>query len=395
MLGQSPAADRPVGVAVATPYLPELESLRGIAIVLVLLFHLDSLVVFLRPDKGRWVSPFVAYVQAGHTGVNLFFILSGFLLSMPFLAQAAGGRPVSLRRYAGRRALRILPLYYSAVLVAALLCASTGRDLLRALPYLCFLNGFADATTPLPPYSNVWWSLATEAQFYVLLPLLPLTLGSPRRRIVGAVALMLIVAAYAAFLSRILQAPTILGEMALGFSVLGRAPMFLAGIGAAWFYLHHGASLRRRLASRPLRSGGADLILLAVLAVLAGLLRWVVSIGLALEQPNYQIWHVLESVLWTAVMLLLLLAPLHLKPLLSNPLLRRLGVLSYSLYLLHVPVIITALNFLRPRIDGLVGWNSRTALAALAICLGCVGMAELTYRGIERPFLVRKERLRV
>ena len=106
-------AERPVGVAIATHYLPELESLRGLAMLLVFLFHLDSIVRGpSRPASHATVSPLLAYIQAGHSGVNLFFVLSAFLLSLPFLSQAAGGRVVSVRRYAGRRALRILPLYY-------------------------------------------------------------------------------------------------------------------------------------------------------------------------------------------------------------------------------------------------------------------------------------------
>lgn len=400
-MDESAGMSRPVGVAQSTPYLPELESLRGIAIALVLFFHLDVYIDALRifwqgsGEEGQTVSPLFAYVRAGNTGVSLFFMLSAFLLSLPFLTQAAGGRTVSLRRYAARRALRILPLYYSAVVLAAVLSASTTRDLLRGVPYLFFLNGFADLTTPLPPYSNVWWSLATEAQFYVLLPLLPFALGSPRRRMAGAIALGLIVALYAAFLTRYLQARTILGAMALGFSVLGRAPMFLAGIAAAGLYLHHGPALRHRLANSTwLQRGGADLILLAVLTALAYLLRWVVWMGQLAEHPSYQVWHVLEAALWAAVLLLLLLAPLRLKPLFSNRLLNRLGVLSYSIYVLHLPVIVFSLRLLRRWWPSLSGWSARSAIAALLISVICVALAELTYRGIERPFLARKERVR-
>jgi len=390
----------PIGVAVATPYLPELESLRGVAIALVVLFHLDAhldaLRIFFDASQGTMVSPLFAFIRAGSSGVSLFFILSAFLLSLPFLTHAAGGKQVSVRRYAGRRALRILPLYWCAVAAAAVLSASSATDVLRGLPYLVFLNGIADLTTPLPPYSNVWWSLATEAQFYLLLPLLPLALGTPRRRVAGAIGLAAIIAAYAAFLTGGLHVRSILGQMALGYSVLGRAPMFLAGIAAAWLYLHHGERLRLRLARNGLlRRGGADLLLLAALVGLGYLLRWVTSIGTEVaELPRYQIWHVAETVLWTTVVLLLLLAPLRLKPLLSNPLLDRLGVLSYSLYIVHVPMIVYGLRLLRRAWPALSGWGPSGIAAALAICLACVALSELTYRAIERPFLARKEHLR-
>jgi peptidoglycan/LPS O-acetylase OafA/YrhL len=92
-------------------FLPELESVRGIAILLVFAFHVDGFVRF--PFS---VAPSVplslAFVHAGFTGVDLFFVLSAFLLSLPFLAEGAGGRRVVVREYALRRALRILPLYY-------------------------------------------------------------------------------------------------------------------------------------------------------------------------------------------------------------------------------------------------------------------------------------------
>ena len=388
---------RPVGVAVSTPYLAELESLRGIAMVLVLLFHLDSMIQGTSQRiGGEIVSPALAYVRAGHTGVNLFFILSAFLLSLPFLAQVAGGKAVSVPRYFQRRALRILPLYYAAVLAAALLCATTAAEVLRALPYLLFLHQIAGLTESLMPYSAVWWSLATEAQFYLVLPLLPVALGSRRGRVVAAFALMLWGLAYCVFVTGNFPFKTAEAEMFLGLSLFGRLPMFLAGMGAAWLYLTHGERLRRRLADSPvLRHGGADLVLLAVLLCLGYLLRWVVWIGAHLAQraPAYQVWHLVEGPLWTAVLLLLLLAPLRLKGFLSNSLLSKLGVLSYSLYILHVPVIALSLRFLRERSASWIGWNGRTAIVGALLCIVCACLAEVTYRAIERPFLFRKERL--
>ena len=67
-----------------------------------------------------------AFIGAGHTGVSLFFILSGFLLSPPFLREAWGGRRADRRAYLERRALRILPGYWFAVLTASIVL-SNGR----------------------------------------------------------------------------------------------------------------------------------------------------------------------------------------------------------------------------------------------------------------------------
>ena len=92
-----------IGHAGAMPYLPEVESLRGIAMALVYSFHIDRFVSGNLPTD---VSPVYAFVRAGHTGVSLFFVLSGFLLSLPFIDGVRHGRPIRPGRFYGRRALR-------------------------------------------------------------------------------------------------------------------------------------------------------------------------------------------------------------------------------------------------------------------------------------------------
>jgi len=104
------------GERAARTYFPELESLRGWAILFVLFYHLDTAI---REALSADALPPIGFVRAGHAGVGLFFVLSGFLLSLPFLTEAAGGRRVDRRRYVIRRAIRILPLYYAAVVAAA------------------------------------------------------------------------------------------------------------------------------------------------------------------------------------------------------------------------------------------------------------------------------------
>ena len=380
----------------ATAYVPELESLRGIAMLLVLVFHLDAQIraPFLDHDS-RIVAPALAFVRAGHSGVDLFFVLSAFLLSLPFLRQAAGGTRVSARRYFERRALRILPLYYVAVVAATVLSANVPGELWRGLPYLLFLNAFPGVATHLPPYSNVWWSLATEAQFYLLLPLLPFALASRRGRVWGAAVLVIWAGAYAGFLTRRVGAETIPGEIALGLSVFGRAPVFLSGIAAAWLYLRYGSAVRARLSGlAALRNGGADAVLLIVVVAQAYLLRWVALIGPQDDMnPPYHAWHIVTALLWATLLLLLLVAPLRLKPFVSKPALSRLGVLSYSMYVWHVPLFMFGVGVLARIRPFPFGWNAATAVVAAVLCLLCTGLSELTYRVIERPFLVRKQRL--
>jgi peptidoglycan/LPS O-acetylase OafA/YrhL len=384
----------PAGIRRSETYFPEVESLRGIAICLVFFFHAEAGLGHVLPTSLA-VSPAVAFVFAGHTGVSLFFVLSGFLLSLPFLAEAAGGRRVDRRQYFMRRALRILPLYYTAVIVGTVLTARRPADLLHALPYFLFLNSFAGGVTDLPPYSGVWWSLCTEVQFYLLLPLVGTLLRSRPGRWLGLGLLAAYAAAYGAYLARYLHLTPGWAQISLGFSLFGRAPVFLVGILAAWVYRSYGERLRARLAaSRWASAGGADGVLLLLLGALGLLLRWAVVSREVWDQPPDHVWHIPEAALWGSILLLLLLAPLRTRLIFTNPVLATLGVLSYSIYMIHAPLCRLSLEALRGAgTGGFVGWNVRTTVVAVVLTALCVGLSRLTYRFIERPFLVRKSRL--
>lgn len=396
--GESGATDVPVGVRTSTGYLPELESLRGIACTIVALYHLDAYVCGTEGQAGLVASPLSAFVLAGHAGVNMFFVLSAFLLSIPFLVDAAGGRPVLRRNYFVRRALRILPLYWVAVIGGTLLWASRPADLLVGLPHLVFLNATTwFYTSELMPYRGVWWTLATEAQFYVLLPLLPFFLRTRRARRLGALLLAAYSAAYYAFLTGTIRMQTGIGQILLGLSIFGHASLFLFGIAGAWLYLSHGERIRQAMAgSAILRNGGADLLLLGCIAALGLTLQWAAFQGfwvLEIANPRHA-WHLADGALWTSIVLLMLLAPLRLKFLLSNRAWIRLGVLSYSIYLFHYPIFkfgIDAFHRLHP-VDA-PGWDAPTLGAAGVLCGVVVAFSSLTYRFVERPALALKQRL--
>jgi peptidoglycan/LPS O-acetylase OafA/YrhL len=382
----------PAGIRRGSAYFPELESLRGLAIVLVFVFHADGALLFPLRNRVGLESPLpLLYVWAGHTGVTLFFVLSAFLLSLPFLDEAYGGRPVSRRQFYQRRALRILPLYWVAVVVATILTSHALGDLSHGLPYLAFLQSKPNLPTAMRPFSGVWWSLATEVQFYVLLPLIALGFGLSRRLTLAILAVYAV--AYVAVATGLVLPG--LEPWLRAQSVVGRGPVFLSGILAAWFYRRHGDVVRTRLAaSRPLAGGGADLILAIVLVALAFLLRWVNRSGFfPIEQTRWYVWHVPESLLWTAVLLILLLAPLRLKAVFSNPVLAWLGVVSYSIYLLHQPLLFYSVFVARRLFPGTMGWSPSAVLWFVTVTAVCVGLASLTYRFIERPFLVRKARI--
>jgi len=387
-----PPSVAPAGIRRGSTYFPELESLRGLAILLVFVFHADG--VLLAPFRSHVgaQSPLpLAFVWAGHSGVTLFFVLSAFLLSLPFLDEANGGRPVSRPHFYERRALRILPLYVAVVVVGTILTSRSLADLRRGLPYLAFLQSKPNLPIPMPPFSDVWWSLATEVQFYAVLPLLALAFGRSRRVTVALLAIYAM--AYAAV---VLFLPVPPFEPWLrAQSIIGRGPLFLFGILGAWLYRRHGEAIRTSLAAnRWLASGGADLVLVIVFLALALLLRWSNLRGFfVLEPTRWYVWHVPEGALWTAILLTVLLAPLRAKGLLSNAALARLGVLSYSIYMLHLPVLSSSIAVARRLFPSLTGWSAAGAAWFVVATVLCVGLASVTYRYIERPFLVRKARL--
>ena len=379
--------DRRVSAESATPgraatggSLVEVEALRGVAILLVFLYHCDAVV---RPDA-HGAGPLFAFVRAGHSGVSLFFVLSGFLLSQPFLAEAAGGRRVRRREYFFRRALRILPAYYLALLVA--LCWSTPLPDWPAIgwPFALILPVLAPQFS-LWPFSIGWWSLSTEVQFSVLLPLLAVV---ARTRPRAATAFAVYVLFYLLFLLAVVRLPTLHQDLWLLSNVFGRSPLFLSGIAAAILWRSDGPGLRARLARVPwLRAGGGDALLLLLLATLSLLLQWAARVGFwAAELRPNGVWHVAEGLLWASVLLVTLLCPLRGRRLLVNPILAWVGQVSYSLFLIHVPVVAVALSRFKR-------WDAESVLASGALLALCLLLSTITYWTVERPFLVRKAKL--
>jgi peptidoglycan/LPS O-acetylase OafA/YrhL len=386
----------------AAPRLSEVECLRGLAIALVVANHVHGRIFWGDPSAlGAVPWTVAAVILAGHTGVSLFFVLSGFLLSRPFLEESRGGQVVSRRVYAVRRVLRVMPLYVLAVLVASVDLAKRPLDVLQGAPYLVFLNALPRVAPRLDPYSDPWWSLATEAQFYVLLPLLPLVLRTPRGRGVGVVLLAGYVGVYAALSLHWLRPATLPVVFALARSVVGRGPLFLAGIAAAAVYDRYAPPLRDWAARHALLARVAgDLLLIAALGSVVELLGWAAREDYAAREAAWPLWHVAEGIAWSLVLLSLLLFPGFVKRVLVNRAWAFLGLISYSLYLVHLPVIeygrrLFSRLWIFPIYPGVrLGWTWKATLAASLIVTVALAIATLTHLVIERPMLRLKSRVR-
>ena len=146
------------------PQMPELDTIRGLAILGVLFYHGLYYSRDLSPYPSWQRLPLVL-MASGQFGVNLFFVLSGFLITGILLVSR--DRPNYYQRFYYRRALRILPAYYLTLLLLVLFSMPSRGFLLMSLGYssnLSPLFGIAMSYTVL-------WSLAVEEHFYLLWPM--------------------------------------------------------------------------------------------------------------------------------------------------------------------------------------------------------------------------------
>jgi peptidoglycan/LPS O-acetylase OafA/YrhL len=160
-------------------FIAEIDGLRFIAIGVVVLFHLcvglalKAPAAFTRPAEGNLLS-LLAF--PGFHGVELFFIISGYILAYPFASHHLLGKPaVGLRQYFLRRVTRLEPPYMLCMIlfffVVVFLKSKSAHEmiphLLASLAYLHNVIYRAES-----PINNVAWSLEIEIQFYILVPLL-------------------------------------------------------------------------------------------------------------------------------------------------------------------------------------------------------------------------------
>ena len=146
--------------------VPELDGIRALAIWMVLLMHVLSGYPNPRGALGFLPRPVELLIGHGWLGVDLFFMLSGFLITGILLDTRE--RPHYFRNFYARRFLRIMPLYFTVVLVWALFYHHYGRFLLLSSVFGANLAPLLHIATPHGP--SVLWSLAVEEHFYLLWP---------------------------------------------------------------------------------------------------------------------------------------------------------------------------------------------------------------------------------
>lgn len=169
----------------STAYLPSLDGLRAIAVALVLWAHTPESLTAI-PGL-QWLSTLKRIINPGYLGVDLFFVLSGFLITRILLATREKANP--LRNFYIRRSLRIFPIYYLLILLCAVI--APGIYLLAAATYTSNYVFSFDASPNLLRHT---WSLAVEEHFYLIWPLLVLKLTPALSKIIAWIGLALAIA---------------------------------------------------------------------------------------------------------------------------------------------------------------------------------------------------------
>src|SRR4051794_20233109 len=169
-----------------------IESLRAVAALAVLAGHLW---IFSHPPALWYDTYWHRLVTGGGFGVFVFFGLTGYLLFWPLVRHWFGSEdePIDLRRYARNRALRILPLYWAAVVILLIVQNDGGTATLWWRHLLFVQSLWYDSYNMV---DGPLWSVSVELQFYVLLPLIAWGLAKVTRGSrLGAAAILLVLAA--------------------------------------------------------------------------------------------------------------------------------------------------------------------------------------------------------
>jgi peptidoglycan/LPS O-acetylase OafA/YrhL len=183
-------------------YLAEIDGLRFIAVMAVILLHAEGYWTHLAGRTYATLSPadvlLKRFISLGYYGVHLFFMISGFVLAMPFCKHAlAGGKPVDLGAYFWRRVTRLEPPYVVSMLLFFAFMPVFGKSSWHDLwPHLLASLGYVHELVygEGSLINNNAWSLEIEIQFYLLMPLIAVALWLPpamRRGVLAAAAVVL------------------------------------------------------------------------------------------------------------------------------------------------------------------------------------------------------------
>ncbi len=342
-------------------YIGRLDHLRFFAAILVVMYHFYHGIV---PLEAMSNNPLLSLFGEGSSGVDLFFVLSGFIFGV-----IGQGKIIHYGNFIFSRLVRIYPLYLLGIVIVVGANHGQFSPLDTGLLLFPMLN--VDALPTLPGFGQLW-TIGLEFQFYLIFPFLMVFITRHGAKyLLGLMALGLMVRGFYFFDRGTVRDLS-------QWSMLGRFDQFALGLLAAAWYFRRGA----RLAS-PVHLG------LAIVAMF-GCLQWLAVWGgfhRGEKSALWIIWDTVEGVVW-AYLLLSYLSCRIVFPRWWDETFSRLGKLSFSIYVFHSYAMYWAVK----SFGATVLTGSRDVDAVLLGLFICVPMAVLialpSYHLIEKQFFV-------
>jgi len=330
-----------------------LDGLRALSILAVIWHHTAG-------DAGGWT-----LLSRGFLGVDFFFIISGFLIVTLLLRERRRTGTLSLRNFYARRVLRIFPAYWATLLLVAMVAflkpGPSAAQLQRDLPYALF---YVSNLVPMLTLLSVTWSLSTEEQFYLFVPPVQKYFPHAFVRVLPVIYLLVILPPFG-FLPSV-HLPDFFRQTTFGPILLGVMLAYVLDDPRGW-------SLVQRMLGHPWSSVGA--LLLVVLAC---------------SLPTADITGWARLAIHASLLVLLASCVVReehvLRPALTWWPIRRVGVVSYGMYLYHLLA-----DWPMSRVLERAGIHSGLVRFVAVATLTYV-IAELSYRWFEVRFLALKER---
>jgi peptidoglycan/LPS O-acetylase OafA/YrhL len=351
-----------------------LDHLRALAIIIVFIFHYN---IFGHPPGlneyfGSW----------GWTGVDLFFVLSGYLIGGQLFAKLSRDQPIHYGEFYLKRSLRILPAYFAVLLIYFTVPQFIERSTLPPFwRFLTFTQNFGLDLSQHGAFSHAW-SLCIEEQFYLLLPLLLLLLKS-RRSLWLLPFLFLAGLAVRSFIwYDILPYEPSFGKTyyrLIYYPTWSRLDGLIAGVALSALYYFKPATWQK------LTRKGNTLTLIAG-AMVAG--AWFLTHGEHQYEMQGAIFGYPAISIAYGALVLAALSPASFLYRYSSRITKWIATLSYSIYLTHKQLIHLTHELLEPR-----GIGNDTYLSfAICVIVSLLG-AGLLHIVIERPFLRLRDRI--
>jgi peptidoglycan/LPS O-acetylase OafA/YrhL len=375
-------------------YIPAIEGLRGVAVLWVVLFH------YVVVRSGQFADPLIAWVDAtrvtqiivrnGYLGVDLFFLITGFLLTLPWFKHAAEGRPIpSARRFYIRRARRILPAYYVQLGVLFFVCVPLlNPDLWRAARgfvlgnfglHVLFLHYMTPYSSASLLINGALWTLQLEMQYYLFLPLI--ALWFVRAPYVAGATLFTAAVIWRVLALHDLQPLIALyGDIGARWSLPEATLRHLAGTQLPAYLGHFALGIlcgRAWLVSRRTAPGPAGAAMLGVVA-LGALLGLYAIFAVAAPRLGELSWGVIPLAMAAAMWAAISRRPAWGQRLLSLSPLTFVGRISYSMYLYHLPVLYLFNKYAPATLAGF-------AFPCYFAVIATTSMASFHF--VERPFM--------